>query len=315
MNRDPIRPFLEQQAVLIVDGGLATELEARGYDLSDDLWSARLLQDDPGAIRQVHLDYLRAGADAVISASYQATVPGFMGKGMSEAEAEALIRRAVALTREARDAFWSEEGNRGGRLRPLVAASVGPYGAYLADGSEYTGAYELDEEALLAFHRRRWHLLAESGPDLMACETIPSALEARALARLLPETPEMAAWFSFSCRDGRRLNDGTSFVESVRRLDGVEQVVAVGVNCTAPRFIPELAAAARAATDKPVIVYPNSGERYDVEAKVWRGESIPADFAEQSRRWRAAGASLVGGCCRTGPQHIEEMRRMVVEQV
>ena len=314
MIEDPIRPFLERQGFLIVDGGLATELEARGYDLSDALWSARLLRDDPEAIRQVHADYLRAGADVVISASYQATAPGFVAWGVSEEEAEGLIRRSVALAREARDAFWAEEANRRGRLRPLVAASVGPYGAYLADGSEYTGNYDLDEEGLLAFHRRRWHLLAESGPDLMACETIPSAVEARALGRLLPETPEMAAWVSFSCRDGRHLSDGSRFVESVRRVDALEQAVAVGVNCTAPRYIPELAAAARMVTEKPVIVYPNSGETYDVEEKVWRGESAPADFAEACRFWRAAGAALVGGCCRTGPQHIEAMRKMMVEQ-
>jgi len=314
MIRDPIRPFLEQQGVLVVDGGLATELEVRGYDLSDELWSARLLQDDPEAIQELHLDYLRAGADVIISASYQATVPGFMGRGLTETEAQGLIRRSVALTRKAVGAFWSEEEKRRGRLRPLVAASVGPYGAYLADGSEYTGDYGLDEEALLAFHRERWHILVGGGPDLMACETIPSAVEARALARLLPETPEMPAWFSFSCRDGRHLNDGTPFVESVRRLDGLPQVVAVGVNCTAPRYIAELAAAAQAVTEKPVIVYPNSGERYEVRTKVWRGESMPDDFAQQSHRWKTAGARLIGGCCRTGPQHIKEIRRMVVQQ-
>ena len=300
--------------MLIVDGALATELEARGYELSDELWSARLLQDDPEAIRELHLDYLRAGADVIISASYQATVPGFMRAGLSKREAEELLRRSVTLARAARDSFWEDEGNGSGRLRPLVAASVGPYGAYLADGSEYTGEYDLDEAALVAFHRRRWHILAGSGPDLMACETIPSAMEARALAQLLPETPNMAAWFSFSCQDGRHLNDGSLFAASIERLDDVEQVVAVGVNCTAPRYIGELTAAARTVTEKPVIVYPNSGERYDVGAKVWRGESVPADFAQQSRRWRAAGARLVGGCCRTGPEHIEQIRSMVVER-
>lgn len=315
MIRDPIAPFLERQGALVVDGGLATELEARGHDLSDELWSARMLQDDPQAIRQVHLDYLRSGADVIISASYQATIRGFTGRGLSEREAERLIRRSVGLAREARDTFWAVAENRRGRLRPLVAASVGPYGAYLADGSEYTGAYGLDEEALLSFHRRRWHVLAASEPDLMACETIPSAVEARALARLLPETPAMPAWFSFSCRDGRHVNDGALFAECVQRLNGLEQVVAVGVNCTAPRYIAELAAVARAVTEKPVIVYPNSGERYDAETKVWQGESIPADFARQSRRWRTAGANVIGGCCRTGPKHIEEIRRMVVEEV
>ena len=312
MRRDPIQPILEHQGVLIIDGGLATELEARGYDLSDKLWSARLLRDDPDAIRQLHLDYLRAGADVIISASYQATVSGFMRLGLREGEAEELLRRSVTLARDARDSFWADEVNGSDRQRPLVAASVGPYGAFLADGSEYTGDYGLDEEELVTFHRRRWHILAESGPDLMACETIPSAAEARALARLLPETPEMPAWFSFSCRDGRYLNDGSLFAASVERLNDVEQVVALGVNCTAPRYIAELTAAAQAVTEKPVIVYPNSGERYDVAAKAWRGESIPADFAQKSRRWQAVGATLVGGCCRTGPQHIEEIRKLMV---
>ena len=305
---DPIRPFFDAQAFLVVDGGLATELEARGFDLSDDLWSARLLRDAPEAILQVHRDYLEAGADCIISASYQATVPGFMTHGLSEAEAEALIERSVALARQARDAFWAVEGNRAGRLRPLVAASVGPYGAYLADGSEYTGDYDLDEAELVTFHRRRWHLLVAAGPDLLACETIPSFAEARALARLLPETPQMAAWFSFSCRDGQHVSDGTLLVDALSVLEPLPQVVAVGVNCTPPRFISELVRVARRVTAKPIVVYPNSGERYDVVNKRWQGLSVPERFGEQGEVWRAAGASLLGGCCRTRPGHIRQLR-------
>lgn len=307
MTENPVQPFLDKYGVLILDGGLATELEARGYDLSDSLWSARLLRDDPQAIQQVHLDYLRAGADCIISASYQATIPGFVEQGLSEAQAAALLRRSVTLAREARDEFWEGAQHGGDRLRPLVAASVGPYGAYLADGSEYSGQYGLDEAELVAFHRRRWQILVESGPDLLACETIPSAVEARALARLLAQTPGTFAWFSFSGRDEQHISDGTRLRRCVQWLDAFPQVVAIGVNCTAPRFIPALLAEARQATNKPLIVYPNSGETYDVSQKRWRGLSIPDDFAQQSLQWRETGATLIGGCCRTGPEHISEI--------
>jgi len=306
---NPLAGFLEEQGYLVLDGGLATELEARGYDLNDALWSARVLAEEPEAIRQVHLDYLRAGADVIITASYQATIPGFMARGMAEAEAVALLQRSVALARSARDEFWAVAENRAGRLRPLVAASVGPYGAFLADGSEYTGAYGLTEADLVAFHRRRWHILAESGPDLLACETIPSATEARALVRLLPETPELAAWFSFTGRNETEISDGTPFAAVVRELDPVAQVAALGINCTPPRFVPALVAAARQETDKPLVAYPNSGETYDAERKIWLGLSVPDDFAVQSGQWRSAGADLIGGCCRTGPAHIREVRK------
>lgn len=307
MRENPIRPFIERQGVLILDGGLATELEKRGADLGDDLWSARLLRDNPALIRQVHLDYYWAGADCGTSASYQATVPGFMRRGMTDAEAMDLIRLSVRLVREARDAFWEQTAERNKRLRPLVAASVGPYAAFLADGSEYTGVYDLDEERLLAFHRERWHILASSGADLLACETIPSAAEARALARLLPETPDAFAWFSFACRDEAHISDGTPIAECAAALAPLPQVAAIGINCTAPRFIPDLIREVTRVTDKPVIVYPNSGETYDPNQKCWLGESVPAEFGTFSREWRKLGAALIGGCCRTGPDHIRQI--------
>lgn len=315
MFENPLTPFLEQQQTLIIDGGLATELEARGFDLDDPLWSARLLSEAPDAIKAVHLDYLVAGADCIITASYQATVPGFLSKGYSEEEAQTLIRRAVIVAKEARDQFWSKPENRENRRRPLVAASAGPYGAFLADGSEYRGDYGLDEDELHEFHSLRWRLLVECRPDLMACETIPSATEARALARLLAETPQVPAWISFSCRDGRKINDGTLLRDAVTLLDDVPSVVALGINCTPPRFIPDLVREARTATEKPIVVYPNSGENYDIKERRWMGLSIPDDFAEQSRTWREAGARLVGGCCRTGPRHISEIRRTQLETV
>ena len=303
---NPITPFLRRQGMLILDGGLATELERRGCDLSDELWSACLLRDDLDLIRQVHMDYYWAGADCCTSASYQATIPGFAGRGLTDGAARNLIRLSVRLVMEARDTFWATQTDTR-RPRPIVAASVGPYGAYLADGSEYTGVYDRDEAGLVDFHRERWHILAHSGADVLACETLPSLAEARALLRLVDETPDIYAWFSFSCRDGVRISDGTTIAECAALLAGHERVAAVGINCTPPRFIPDLIRAVTAVTDKPVVVYPNSGETYDPATKRWLGESVPAEFGTYSREWRKLGAALLGGCCRTTPDHIRQI--------
>lgn len=307
---NPLVPFIRRFGSFIVDGGLATQLEARGCDLSDNLWSARLLMDDPDVIRQVHADYLWAGADCIISASYQATIPGFMSRGLSEAEAKRLIEYAVEIAVEERDRYWSQaaESERERRLRPLAAASVGPYAAYRADGSEYTGQYDLNETELVEFHRERWHILAATAADILACETIPNAQEGRALARLLQDTPNCYAWFSFACRDGQHVNDGTPIRAVAAYLNQFDQVAAVGVNCTAPRYIPNLIRELLAVVDKPIIVYPNSGEIYDVEQHIWRGEAVPAEFGTYSREWRKIGAAAIGGCCRTTPEHIRQIR-------
>jgi len=310
-NGNPLLPFLKTFGTMVLDGGLATELEARGYDLNDALWSARLLLEDPDAIRQLHYDYLAAGADCVITASYQGTLAGFMKRGLSEAEAAGLLCSAVTLAVDARDAFWRQPSNRAGRLKPIVAASIGPYGAFLADGSEYTGAYDLDEAGLAAFHRQRWRLLNQTPADILACETIPSLIECRALLGLLLDTPNRYAWFSFSCRDEQHISDGNLLADCLSLLDGHEQVAAVGVNCTAPEFIPGLLAEARAVTEKPLLVYPNSGEHYDVVEKRWQGRSDAGEFGQACVDWRAAGATIIGGCCRTGPEHIRQIRKQL----
>ncbi|HEX9731467.1 MAG TPA: homocysteine S-methyltransferase [Thermoanaerobaculia bacterium] len=307
---NPVNAFLRRQQPMILDGGLATEMEARGCDLSDELWSAGYLLLDPDVIRRVHLDYLAAGADCVTAATYQATLRGFRRRGLSLHDARTLLLRAVELAREARDRFWEEAPP--GRLRPLVAASVGPYGAYLADGSEYTGAYDRDENALVAFHRRRFALLAASGADLLACETVPSAAEARALLRLLRESPGTWAWLSFSCRDGRHLADGSEIAAIAAEAAAGERVAAVGVNCTAPRFVPELLDEIRRVSERPIVVYPNSGELWDAAAKRWRGRPDPDDFAAAAAVWVERGAALVGGCCRTGPEHVRRIRRRLL---
>lgn len=307
---DLIKPFLDFQGLLVVDGGLATELEWRGYDLHDPLWSARLLLEEPDAIRQVHTDYLWAGANCIIAASYQATLPGLLARGLTENEAVHVVELAVRLAVEARDVFWDGQGHQG-RLRPLVAASVGPYGAYLANGAEYTGDYNLDTADLVAWHRPRWHILANSGADLLACETCPSRSELEAYCELLAEAPQMPAWVSFTARDGRHISDGTPIADCAARLNDIPNVVAVGVNCTPPRLMPELITAVRSATEKQIIVYPNSGERYDPVQKAWAGESDPSTYGTMCREWRKMGAVLIGGCCRTRPAHIRQIRDRV----
>jgi homocysteine S-methyltransferase len=311
-DRDPLSPFLADGGTLVLDGGLATELEKAGFDLDHPLWSARVLTEAPHAIAAVHRAYLEAGADCIATVSYQATIPGLRRAGLSESEAVATLRTSVRLAGEAREAFWSAPANRTGRNPPLVAASVGPYGAYLANGAEYTGDYDLDEKGLVAFHRERFVVLADSEADLIAFETIPSAVEARALLSLLSARPEVRAWLSFSCRDAERLSDGTLFTDAVRSAAAHPQVVAVGLNCTAPEHVEALLRAAARVTEKPLVAYPNSGESWDAARRRWRGATDEAGWGERAKTWRRAGGRLLGGCCRTGPAHVRALRAALV---
>ncbi|GJP65611.1 hypothetical protein CLOP_g22482 [Closterium sp. NIES-67] len=317
----------------VLDGGLATELELRGADLNDPLWSAKCLMEDEASslVRKVHLDYYRAGADISISASYQATIQGFKARGLSEGQAEALLARSVQLVAEARDRFWAqhcaEAESRGerveraeggvervaGRVKPLVAASVGSYGAFLADGSEYSGDYgpEMTVERLMDFHRRRLQVLAAAGPDVIAMETIPCRIEAQALVQLLEEHaqqggPPVPAWVCFNSKDGRTAPSGDPFAACIATAAASQHVVAVGVNCTPPRFILPLLQAAKQVTSKPLVVYPNSGEAWDGINKEWVPCSGLSDdgFVSYAPEWVSAGAAVLGGCCRTTPHTI-----------
>ena len=300
-----IASILDLQPALVIDGALATELERRGCDLKDSLWSAKILLEQPEKIKQVHYDYFKAGADCAITASYQATIAGFAKRGLSEAEAIALMKKSVTLAKEARDEFWADEANRAGRVKPFVAASVGPYGAYLANGEEYTGNYGLTEKELMDFHRPRMRALIEAGADLLACETIPCLIEAQALVKLLGEFQSVHAWISFSCRDEAHVCEGDRFEDCIQQIEASPFVDAVGVNCTSPRFIPALIREAKKATQKPVLVYPNSGETYDAAKSDWDGHRIYESFGEEAKEWYNAGARLIGGCCRTTPEDIQ----------
>ncbi|MBI4761288.1 MAG: homocysteine S-methyltransferase [Chloroflexota bacterium] len=302
---NPIASILDRYPVLVIDGALATELERRGHNLKDELWSAKVLLEKPEAIKQLHYDYFKAGADCAITASYQATLQGFMKRGLTEAQAYALLQKSVRLAGEARDEFWADETNRTGRAKPFVAASIGPYGAYLADGSEYRGNYGLTEEQLIDFHRPRMKALIEAGAELLACETIPSPIEARALVKLLGEFPGVSAWISFSCKDEAHVCEGERLEVCIRQVEASPQVAAVGVNCTSPKFIPSLIREAKKATGKPILVYPNSGETYDASKSDWDGRPVYASFGEEAKVWYEAGARLIGGCCRTSPEDIQ----------
>jgi homocysteine S-methyltransferase len=308
---DPIHNFLARRPVMVLDGALATELERRGADLDDPLWSAKCLIEQPELIREVHLDYFRAGADVATAATYQASFEAFARRGIARRQAAELMCDAVALAAAARDSMCDSVQSGETGVRPLVAASVGPYGAMLADGSEYRGHYSLDDAALADFHRPRLEVLADAGADLLACETIPSLREAKVLAALLREHPTVCAWISFSCRDGERNCEGENIGACVAELCDYPQIVAVGVNCTPPQYITSLLRQMHGRTDKPLLVYPNSGECYQAPTKQWSGDRGPMEFGEQAREWYTEGARLIGGCCRTGPHDIRRVKQCV----
>jgi homocysteine S-methyltransferase len=289
---------LSSESVLISDGGLATELEARGHDLSDPLWSARLLADDPQQIVAVHAAYFRAGATIATTASYQASFAGFAARGIARDGAIALLCRSVELAKTAGDAAGADN--------PCVAASVGPYGAALADGSEYRGRYGLSVAALTRWHRPRLEVLADAGADVLALETVPDVDEAEALVNLV-RSVGVPAWLSYTI-DGTRTRAGQPLADAFAVAAGVDEIVAVGVNCCAPDDV--LAAIEIADIGKPIIVYPNSGERWD--GSHWTG---PPRFAPESAvEWVAAGARIVGGCCRVGPADIAAVRRACTQR-
>ncbi len=291
--------------VLVLDGGLSNALEDAGADLSGDLWTARLLAEDPDAIVAVHAAYFAAGAQVATTASYQASVPGLVAAGLHRAEAERLITRSVELARRARDEAGASPDGSSGRL--LVAASVGPYGAVLADGSEYTGRYGIGDAALRDFHAPRLELLAAAGADLLAVETIPDQQEAEVLVPLLDDLG-LPAWLSFAVADGRT-RAGQSLNDAFAVAAGSRSVVAVGVNCSDAEEVPAALRAAYDVTGKPGVAYPNRGESWDSDAHAWVGPGSWDVGGVGS--WVEAGARLVGGCCRVGPSDIAALAAYV----
>jgi homocysteine S-methyltransferase len=299
--------LLHSGVQLTADGALATELEARGCSLADPLWSAKVLLEQPDLIRDVHRDYFAAGANLATTASYQATPQGFSQRGLSAEAALDLVRLSVRLADDARREHLTSHPDAGPLL---VAGSVGPYGAYLADGSEYRGDYVLEAEAFKDFHRPRVAALLEAGADFLACETLPSFAEAEALLALTGEF-DVESWFSFSLRDGGHISDGTPLAAVAELCGSDPRVVAVGVNCVPLHLVPAALTALGKAGSKPLVTYPNSGESYDPATKTWAAgsgtaapETRPASLAAGAGAWRELGARIVGGCCRTTPRDI-----------
>ena len=287
--------------VVVLDGGLATELERRGHDLSDALWSARLLTDAPAEITAAHRAFYAAGAQVATTASYQATFDGFAARGVGPADTERLLRRSVELADAAR-AELAGDGHR-----RWVAASVGPYGAALADGSEYRGRYGRTVAELTAWHLPRLEVLADAVPDVLALETVPDIDEAEALARAVSGLG-VPAWLTYAISGGTT-RAGQPLADAFAVVAETPEVIAVGVNCCAPADVGPAIAAARTVTDKPVIVYPNSGETWNGG---WCG---PSRFtAELAVKWVADGARAVGGCCRVTPHDVAELSRVLVRE-
>ncbi|WP_165063303.1 homocysteine S-methyltransferase [Marisediminicola senii] len=293
---------------VVLDGGLGTLLEARGHDLSDSLWSARLLAESPSAIEAAHAEYFAAGAQVAITASYQVGFELLERHGFSRADTEALLRRSVQLAAFARSSTAAITGSAGTGTNPTedetplwVAASVGPYGATLGDGSEYSGSSGLTLDELRRWHEPRLAILADSGADLLALETVPSLDEGTALVDLVRGSGH-PAWLSFTVENGR-LRSGQPMAEGFALANSADEIVAVGINCSHPDEVPQAIASAAAVTDRPIVVYPNSGERWDAAARRWHGRPGLAPAGQ----W-AEGASLVGGCCRVGPAEIARMR-------
>ena len=309
MKRTTLKETLQKTGILVIDGSMSTALEQLGCDLNDSLWTAKALDAQPELVRQVHTNYFKAGADCGITCSYQATIPGLMAKGHTEAEFEALIARSVQLFLEAREAWWQAEGREQDRAYPLCLGAVGSYGAYLADGSEYRGNYGVSGETLRQFHQRRMELLWNAGADLLLIETQPSLAEARIEANI---AEELGAdyWISFSCRDGSHIHEGDLLRSCAAELSKDHpHLKMIGVNCTAPQFVEHLIGELKAGCGLPVAVYPNSGETYDPATKTWHGSRDGVTFGNYARRWMRAGASAVGGCCRTVDIHIREVAK------
>jgi homocysteine S-methyltransferase len=292
------------QGVHVLDGGMASELEFLGARMDGPLWSAHVLEDAPDKVVAVHRAYLEAGAEILLTASYQVSRMGYREFGLNGTRADRALLEAVKLARMASAEFPER--------RVVVAASLGPYGAALHNGAEYHGNYGVGFAELVEFHRERIEVFAEAGeaaPDLLAFETLPSLEEAEAIGRALACWPDLAAWFCFTCKDEQHVAHGERLADCAAAVAQYPQTIAIGVNCTQPALIPALIGELRKASDKPVVVYPNSGEGWDDEARCWNGTGDPASFRHSSTQWFAAGAQIVGGCCRTRPDHI----RLVAE--
>ena len=333
-KRSAFLDIIKDKGALVLDGALGTELERYGCNIQHKLWSAKVLMEQPDVIKKIHIAYLAVGADIIQSSGYQATVAGFKGLGYGTEEAIELVKLSVRLAVQARNEFLEAKASgaltlrgitlgeetpdgvkyfsEGALPKPLVAASVGPYGAFLADGSEYRGYPDVQTEYLEVFHIPRLALFAEENPDILSFETIPSYDEAIAIARAMsdPYTSRgIPGWIAFSCKDEHYVSSGETIIKCAEMIDKVRPITGLGINCTKPEYVESLVKDIRTVTDKPIAVYPNLGESYDSETKTWYGD--PGSFVDYVDAWRAAGANIIGGCCRTTPEIIGDIAKKI----
>jgi homocysteine S-methyltransferase len=314
---------LDFSGIRVLDGGMATELEHRGCDISGPLWSAHTLKDSPETIEAVHLSYLDAGADCILTASYQVSALGYAelasdthkrmphvrevnvgGSQDAHQSAAAALRQSVNLAISAREKYRQKSP------RPVwIGASLGPYGAALHNGAEYHGNYDIRFDGLVRFHAERLAVLKDTEADFVVFETVPSLEEAKAIVEALRQYPAIYGWISFTCKDAEHVAHGEKLAECAALLDNEPQVIAIGVNCTHPKYVSFLIGELKKATHKPIVVYPNSGEGWDARNRRWIGSSSAAEFGHLAREWAVAGARAIGGCCRTGPEHIRAIRQ------
>ncbi|KAF2673874.1 Homocysteine S-methyltransferase [Microthyrium microscopicum] len=292
-----IEQYIKDHSSVTIDGALATELERRGCDLNCKLWSAKVLIENPEIISQVHLMYYQS-----------ASTLGLQDEGFTLGEAQSLIRKSVELANEAKKAMIVQDPTR----YCFIAGSIGPHGAYLANGAEYTGEYSLSLDEMTNFHRPRMETLLESGVDLLACETIPSYQETEALLSLLEEYSDARAWFSFTLKDESHISDGTSLATVASLLETRPQVIAAGINCVRPDLVDGALETLSKKFTRTLIAYPNSGEDYDPSSKEWKGEATEnLQLAQWVQNWHARGAKLIGGCCRTTPDDIKTIKEVL----
>lgn len=305
MRMNHLQRLLAKRQVLILDGGFATELERYGLDLNHELWSARALIEHPDLVRQVHTDYLNAGADLILSGTYQASVAGFMRYGLDKPAALATLEKGVGLAMEARNNWIADRPSL--EDTPLVGASVGPYGAYLANGAEYTGNYPVNKAALYHFHEERLCAFLAASPDFLAFETCPNVVETAVYLELLEKYKDIPALLSWSCSTADTLVSGEPLLEALRLADQSDAVLAVGVNCCNADLAGQVLANMANHTQKPLLAYPNRGESWDSTNKCWIDQHKAVNLAETVIGWVKQGPIIVGGCCRTDPAFIAQL--------
>lgn len=295
-----IDELISLKKILVLDGALATELERAGKDINDSLWSTKILIEDSEAIKKVHLSYLEAGCDIILTSSYQTTIKGLMKRGYIKDEAIEIIKKSFRIANEAKEEYLLKNSVE---VEPIIGASIGPYGAFLSDGSEYTGNYEVLDSEMRDFHYEKIKILKDEGVELFACETIPSFREALVIQKICEEL-EVEYYISFSAKDEYSISDGTSIRECAGNLNG-KYLKGIGINCTAPEFLESLIREIKSVYNGNIVVYPNSGEIFDPVSKTWSGNGqCVFDLAEN---WIRAGANIIGGCCKTTPQDIKKL--------